>query len=140
MEIAKLHKPQRMGNWKNVLAYSSEEDEENPDALADAEAAANADSTSTPTDSTGVQRTDRGVETTIRGENSRTTFRLEGPVGNREGTGGDPDSTLISISGGIFGFSATIEIAIPVNQNPPSPPYMGPGPVEYDQFGNPLYH
>lgn len=140
MKIAKLHKPQRMGNLKNIFAYSSEEDEENPDELADAEAAANADSISTPTDSTGVQRTDRGVETTIRGENSRTTFRLESPVGNREGTGGDPDSTLISISGGLFGFSATIEIAIPVNQDPPAPPYMGSGPVEYDQFGRPLYH
>ena len=41
-----------MGNWESVIAYSSEEDEENPDELADAEAAANADSTAT--DSTRV--------------------------------------------------------------------------------------
>ena len=38
MKIAKLHKPQRMGNWESVIAYSSEE-EEDPDALANSEAA-----------------------------------------------------------------------------------------------------
>ncbi len=43
--MVKLHKPQRMGNWESVIAYSSEEDEENPDELADSEAAGNAPDT-----------------------------------------------------------------------------------------------
>ena len=138
MKIAKLHKPQRMGNWKNVLAYSSEEDEENPDELADAEAAANADSTSTSTDSTGVTTTGRGFKKTIQGENARITFTLETFFGHKDGAGDDPNSTMINIPLGPL----SIEMALPHNPNPgpPSPPYMGPGPVEYDQFGNPLYH
>ena len=140
MKIAKLHKPQPMGNWKNVLAYSSEEDEENPDALADAEAAANPDST----DNTGVQITDRGLSTTRQDSTGRITFTLDLPFGKKEGAGDDPDSTIVSVSGGLFGVSAGIEIAIPLNNSnsdsvyPPN--YMGSGPVEYDQFGNPLYH
>ena len=38
--MVKLYKPQRMGNWESVIAYSSEE--EDPDELANAEDAANA--------------------------------------------------------------------------------------------------
>ena len=141
MKIAKLHKPQQMGNWKNVLAYSSEEDEENPDELADAEAAANADSTSISTtlDSMGVTTTGRGYKKTIQGDGgARTTITFDTPFGHKKGAGDDPDSTMVNLSLG----PVSIEMAIPINPNPgpPSPPYMGPGPVEYDQFGNPLYH
>ena len=138
MQIVKLHKPQRIGNWESVIAYSSEE--ENPDELADAEAAANADSTSISTtlDSMGVTTTGRGYQTAIRGDGgTRTTITFQVPFGHKDG-GDDPDSTMVNLSLG----PVSIEMAIPINPNPgpPSPPYMGPGPVEYDQFGNPLYH
>ncbi len=143
MKIAKLHKPQRISNLESVIAYSSEEDEENPDELADAEAAANADSISTPTDSTGVQITDRGAETTVRGDGgSRITFSINSPIWiDTADDSTAVDSLRISIPGA---YGAGIDIAIPLNNSnsdsvyPPN--YMGSGPVEYDQFGNPLYH
>ena len=109
MEIAKLYKPQRMGNWKNVLAYSSEEDEENPDALADAEAAAKADSTTATTDSTYVSygTTPRGVEGTLHFPGGRTTIRVEGrsPIGATE------DSTYITQSYTIPGTNVVVTSA-----------------------------
>ena len=130
MKIVKLHKPQRMGNWESVIAYAGEEEDPNANALADPD--------STATDSTGVTTTGRGFKKTIEGENSRITFTLETFFGHKDGAGDDPDSTMINIPAGPL----SIEIAIPRNPNPgpPSPPYMGPGPVEYDQFGRPLYH
>ena len=139
MKIVKLHKPQRMGNWESVIAYSSEE--EDPDALADAEAAANADSTST--DSTGVVVTDRGVSTTLEGDTGRITFFINSPIWiDTADDSTAVDSLRISIPGA---YGAGIDIAIPLNNSSSGdsvypPNYMGPGPVEYDQFGNPLHH
>ena len=131
MEIAKLHKPQRMGNWKNVLTYSSEEDEENPDALADAEAAANADSTSTPTDSTssGVQITERGISTTSQDSTGRITFSINPPVWiNTADDSTEVDSLMINLSGGIGPISGSIELAIPLPEGePPTPPPQDSG-------------
>ena len=127
MKIVKLHKPQRMGSLENVLAYSGEEDEQ-----------AQADSTAT--DSTGVQRTDRGFETTLEGDDGRITFTLDLPFGKKEGAGDDPDSTIVSVSGGLFGVSAGIEIAVPIPPPTPQPDYIMPGDVEYDQYGRKLIH
>ena len=125
MKIAKLHKPQRMGNWKNVLAYSSEEDEENPDALADAEAAANADSTSTPTDSTGVQITERGFSTTSQDSTGRITFEVNSPVWiDTADDSTEVDSLRINLTGGIVG---SIDIAIPLPGGGPTPPPQDSG-------------
>lgn len=135
MKIAKLHKPQRMGNWKNVLAYSSEE-EEDPDALADAEAAANADSTS----STGVQITERGVSTTSQDSTGRITFSINSPVWVETAADSTArDSLRISLSGP----GAAIDIAIPLPESgsaTPQPDYIMPGDVEYDQYGRKLVH
>ncbi len=126
MKIAKLHKPQRMGNWKNVLAYSSEEDEEDPDALADAEAAANADSITATTDSTRVSygMTPRGAEGTLHFPGGRTTVRVEGnsPVGFKPGTDGDPDSMLITQSYTIpvVNITVTSETAVAIEDTGPN--------------------
>ena len=134
--MVKLYKPQRMGNWESVIAYSGEEEDPNPNALAVSD--------STSTDSTGVVVTDRGVETTVRGDDgSRITFSINSPIWID--TADDSiavDSLRISIPGA---YGAGIDIAIPLNNSSSGdsvypPNYMGPGPVEYDQFGNPLHH
>ncbi len=123
-----------MGNWESVIAYSGEEEDPNPNALAVPD--------STSTDSTGVVVTDRGVETTVRGDDgSRITFSINSPIWID--TADDSiavDSLRISIPGA---YGAGIDIAIPLNNSSSGdsvypPNYMGPGPVEYDQFGNPL--
>ena len=125
-----------MGNWESVIAYSGEEEDPNPNALAVPD--------STSTDSTGVVVTDRGVETTVRGDDgSRITFSINSPIWID--TADDSiavDSLRISILGA---YGAGIDIAIPLNNSSSGdsvypPNYMGPGPVEYDQFGNPLHH
>ena len=144
MKIVKLHKPQRMSNWESVIAYSSEEDEENPDALADAEAAANADSTTATTDSTRVSfgTTPRGVEGTVHFPGGRTTIRVEGrsPIGVTE------DSTYITQSYTIPGTNITItsETALANDGDGGSvlapPGYIVPGQVEYDTLGRILIH
>ena len=128
MKIAKLHKPQRMGNWKNVLAYSSEEDEENPDALAAAEAAANADSTST--DSTAVitssgEPTERGWTQTLTGDlGDRITFELSSPIWIDAAN----DSTQVdTLRVNFSGPGASIDIAIPLPGGGPTPPPQDSG-------------
>lgn len=137
MKIVKLHKPQRMGNWKNVLAYSSEEDEEDPDALADAEAAANADSTRV-----SLGTTPRGVEGTVHFPGGRTTIRVEG----RSPIGVTRDSTYITQSYTIPGTNITItsETALANDGDGGTvlgpPGYIVPGQVEYDQYGRKLVH
>ena len=127
MKIAKLHKPQRMGNWKNVLAYSSEE-EEDPDALAAAEAAANADSTST--DSTAVitssgEPTERGWTQTLTGDlGDRITFELSSPIWIDAAN----DSTQVdTLRVNFSGPGASIDIAIPLPGGGPTPPPQDSG-------------
>ena len=141
MKIAKLHKPQRMSNRNIVLAYQGQEDIPVPEIEVDDDANfdSNLDSIVVTTDSTGVTTTGRGYKKTIYGDGGvRTTITFDTPFGHKKGAGDDPDSTMVNLSLG----PVSIEMAIPINPNPgpPSPPYMGPGPVEYDQFGNPLYH
>ena len=134
MKIVKLHKPQRMGSLENVLAYSGEDDK--PDSTF-------TDSTDVVTDSTRIVTTDRGVSLTTSGDEGRITFTLDLPFGEKEGTGDDPDSTIVSISGGLFGVSAGIEIAIPQTERtavPQPSPFPMPGEVEYDEFGRKLIH
>ena len=123
-----------MGNWESVIAYSGEEEDPNPNALAVPD--------STSTDSTGVVVTDRGVETTVRGDDgSRITFSINSPIWiDTADDSTAVDSLRISIPGA---YGAGIDIAIPLNNSSSGdsvypPNYMGPGPVEYDQFGNPL--
>ena len=125
-----------MGNWESVIAYSGEEEDPNPNALAVPD--------STSTDSTGVVVTDRGVETTVRGDDgSRITFSINSPIWiDTADDSTAVDSLRISIPGA---YGAGIDIAIPLNNSSSGdsvypPNYMGPGPVEYDQFGNPLHH
>ena len=107
MKIAKLHKPQRMGNWESVIAYSSEEDEENPDELADAEAAANADSTATDSTRVSYGTTPRGLEATVHFPGGRTTLRVEG----RSPVGVTRDTTYITQSYTIPGTNVTLTSA-----------------------------
>ena len=121
-----------MGNWESVIAYSGEEEDPNPNALAVPD--------STSTDSTGVVVTDRGVETTVRGDDgSRITFSINSPIWiDTADDSTAVDSLRISIP---VAYGAGIDIAIPLNNSSSGdsvypPNYMGP--VEYDQFGNPL--
>ena len=106
--------------------------------MAAAEAAANADSTST--DSTGVVVTNRGLSTTRQDSTGRITFSINSPIWIETAADSTArDSLRISLSGP----GAAIDIAIPLPESgeaTPQPDYIMPGDVEYDQFGNPLYH
>ena len=116
MKIVKLHKPQRMGNWESVIAYSGEEDEQ-----------AQADSTAT--DSTGVQITDRGISTTSQDSTGRITFSINSPIWFQDAPGPDStdvDSLMISLTGP-FGAGIEMAIPLPVDSEESTPPPQDSG-------------
>lgn len=123
MKIVKLHKPQRMGSLENVLAYSGEEEDPDPNALAVPDSTST-DSTAVIT-SSGVQTTERGVSQTLTGDlGDRITFELSSPIWiDTADDSTEVDTLRVNLSGP----GASIDIAIPLPGGEPTPPPQDSG-------------
>ena len=124
MKIVKLHKPQRMGSLENVLAYSGEEEDPDPNALAVPDSTST-DSTAVIT-SSGVQTTERGVSQTLTGDlGDRITFELSSPIWIDTA---DDSTEVDTLRANFSGPGASIDIAIPLPPGgEPTPPPQDSG-------------